>query len=149
MNTLLISNLEIIISLVGAVILGSIIGTQRSLAGKTAGMRTYALVAMGSAMFIIVGRLVAERFVGFANFDPLRMAAQIIAGIGFLGGGMIIFHDSKLTGLTTSAGLWVSAGVGMAMGFSLYLVAILGTFLTLFVFSLLWYVEQYLDRRKR
>jgi putative Mg2+ transporter-C (MgtC) family protein len=149
METFPISDLETIIALFGAVVLGSIIGTQRNLAGKTAGMRTYALVAMGSALFIVVGRIVTERFIGIANFDPLRIAAQIIAGIGFLGGGMIIFHDSKLTGLTTSAGLWVAAGVGMAMGFSLYLVAVVGTLLTLFVFSILWYVEQYFDHLKK
>lgn len=149
MNILLVSNLEIIIDLVGAVILGGILGTQRNLAGKTAGMRTYALVAMGSAMFILVGRLVTERFIGVVNFDPLRIAAQIVAGIGFLGGGMIIFHDSKLTGLTTSAGLWVAAGVGMAMGFGLYTVAVVGTVLTLIVFSLLWYLEQYFEQRRQ
>lgn len=127
-----------------AMLLGIIIGAERVLHGKTAGMRTYAMVAMGSALFVIISQSVAEKFLilGSTSFDPLRMASQIIVGIGFLGAGMIIFHDSKLTGLTTAGGLWVAAGIGMAAGFGLYSIALTATFLTLFIFTTLWVIEE-------
>ena len=77
----------------------------------------------------------------------MRVASQVVVGVGFLGAGLIIFQGNKLRGLTTAAGLWVAAGLGMAVGFGLYGVALLVTALTLATFTLLWQVENYLDRR--
>jgi putative Mg2+ transporter-C (MgtC) family protein len=132
-----------------AVVLGALLGLERSLARKTAGMRTYALVAMGAALFVIISDLVSARYVaaGLPGFDPLRVASQIIVGIGFLGAGLIIFQDHKLRGLTTAAGLWVAAGLGMAVGFGLYTLSLIVTALTIIVFTLLWYVERYVETK--
>lgn len=134
--------------LVLAVILGALLGLERSLARKTAGMRTYTLVAMGAALFVILAEMVSQHYMtlGVRAFDPLRVASQVIVGIGFLGAGLIVFQDNKLRGLTTAAGLWVAAGLGMAVGYGFYLVAAMVTVLTLFVFTVLWYVERYLEK---
>ncbi len=129
-----------------AMIFGMVIGAERLLAHKTAGMRTYALVSMGSALFIIISLQVTNLFTGQTNFDPLRMAAQIIAGVGFLGAGLIMVKDQHITGLTSSTGLWVSAGIGMATGFGLYKISIITTVLTLFIFIVLWFIEQQLKK---
>jgi putative Mg2+ transporter-C (MgtC) family protein len=132
--------------LVVALLLGACLGLERTIAGKTAGMRTYSLVSMGSALFILISRYViptAEHF----NYDPLRIAAGIVMGIGFLGGGVIVFKDSSLTGLTTAAGLWVAAGIGMASGYGLYTLALAATLGTLIVFTFMWYIEQRFVRK--
>ncbi len=130
-----------------ATLLGLLIGLERSIAQKTAGMRTYSLIAMGSALFVVISEYVYVNFEGITNFDPLRVAAQIIPGIGFVGAGLVIIKDSrKIRGLTTAAGLWVAAGIGMASGFKLYSVAIFTTILTLFIFSILWYVDRIIRR---
>ena len=137
-----------------AVVLGMILGTERSVvADKQAGTRTYALVALGACLFSIISIQVTTGYLGLVSFDPMRVLAGIITGIGFLGAGVIIFKDSTLRGLTTAAGLWVSAGIGVAVGYSLYAIAIFTTILTLFVFTVLWFVETkldaYLDERSR
>lgn len=121
--------------------LGMVLGVERFIAHKTAGMRTYTLVAMGSALFVIISQEVASQFSSI-DFDPLRIAAQIVAAAGFLGVGAI-FHttEGRVSGITTATGLWVAAGVGMACGFGLYALAILVTFLVLFTFIVLWFIE--------
>lgn len=135
--------LDVVIRLVLAVLLGALVGVERTLAGKNAGMRTYALVSMGSALFIIVSVMVSFQFINTAGFNPLFIAPQILVGIGFIGAGLV-FHrgDSHTTGLTSAAGLWVSAGIGMASGFGLYTLALVAALLTLLVFTVLWYVEK-------
>ncbi|MCH7613961.1 MAG: MgtC/SapB family protein [Candidatus Marinimicrobia bacterium] len=141
---------EIAIRLVLAMVLGSILGTERVFAHKTAGIRTYALVSMGSALFVIISQVVSNSYLsqGFTNFDMLRMAAQVVVGIGFLGAGLIIFRGSRVTGLTTASGLWVAAGIGMAVGFGLYGAAIVAAVLTLFIFIILWFIENKLKKTK-
>ncbi len=135
-------NLNILLRLFIALILGSFLGLERTWAGKTAGMRTYALVSMASALFVIISRVVSQDYEGITNFDPLRMASQIIVGIGFLGAGLIIFRKEKITGLTTAAGLWVAAGIGISIGFGLYAIGIFATVMTVLVFSVFWYIEK-------
>lgn len=125
-----------------AVILGIVLGTERLIiSDKQAGIRTYALVALSACLFSIISIQVTSGYLGLVNFDPMRVVAGIITGIGFLGAGIIIFKENTLQGLTTAAGLWVSAGVGIAVGYSMYIVAIFTTVLTLFVFTILWFVE--------
>src|SRR3989344_4906223 len=102
--------LNISFDLVMALLLGALIGTERSFAGKTAGMRTCGLVSMGSALYVITAKLVSDGYIGIVNFDPSRVAASVVMGVGFIGAGLIIFTGSKVNGLTTAAGLWVSAG---------------------------------------
>ena len=124
-----------------ALALGMVIGVERSIAGKTAGMRTYALVSLGACLFILISVYVSEMYIGVVSFDPMRTAAAVIMGVGFLAGGLIVFRDAKINGLTTAAGLWVATGVGMAVGFKLYVMAILATLLTIAIFTVLWVLE--------
>lgn len=133
--------LTFLIRLVIAMACGMALGAERILANKTAGMRTYALVSLGSALFVVISLYVTELYKDEFNFDPLRMAAQVVAGIGFLGAGLIIFRDNHVTGITTASGIWVAAGIGIACGFGLFKLALLATLLTLFVFVVLWVIE--------
>lgn len=133
------------LSLIIALVLGACLGTERTFAGKTAGMRTYALVSMGSCLFILIARFVIPT-AGTYAFDPLRIAAGVIMGIGFLCGGVIIFRDSHLSGLTTAAGLWVAAGIGMAVGYGLTPLAVFATLATLFIFVVMWFIEDLVNR---
>jgi putative Mg2+ transporter-C (MgtC) family protein len=141
MHTLYI---EIATKLGLAMILGMIIGLERIFAHKTAGMRTYALISMGSALFVVISDLVSSQYIGVTTFDPMRMAAQIVAGVGFFAAGIMIWKDnnSTLVGLTTAAGLWIAAGIGMAAGFGLYGLATIATIFVLFVFLVLWVIEK-------
>ena len=142
-------NLEIFLKLSLALVLGLVVGTERSIARKAAGMRTYGLVCMGSSLFIIISEIITSAYIGIATVDPLRVAAQIITAIGFLGAGVIFFRDSesKVEGITTAAGLWITAGIGMAVGFGLYAIAIFITVLTFIVFTILWFVEESIRRK--
>lgn len=141
----------VLLQLLLALFLGMLIGTERAYAGKTAGMRTHALVSMGSCLFVSIASVVSASYAdaGFSNFDPLRLAAAVVMGIGFLGAGEIFFKDSKLSGLTTAAGLWVAAAIGMAAGYGLYSIAVFATILTLFTFTVLWLFEEKFVRRHR
>ncbi|MEX2010300.1 MAG: MgtC/SapB family protein [Parcubacteria group bacterium] len=132
--------MTIFLSLTLALFLGVCLGFERSFAKKTAGVRTYGLVSLGSALFIIISRLVIPTTDLYA-FDPMRIAAGVVMGIGFLCGGVIIFKGNHLSGLTTAAGLWVAAGIGMAVGYGLSSLAIFTTILTLFTFTILWFIE--------
>lgn len=135
-------DIDLIIRLLVATTLGLVIGTERELAHKTAGMRTYALTALGSALFVIIAQEVVQDFSGITNYDPLRMAAQVVSALGFLCAGIVFFRDTKVTGLTTAAGVWVTGGIGIAVGYGLYTLGLAATISTLFIFTVLWYVEQ-------
>lgn len=141
-----LGNYEIVINLGIAMFLGMVIGLERFVAGKTAGMRTYTLVALGSALFVIISQLVSARFPGNDGFDPLRVAAQVVAAAGFLGVGAIFHRNNQVSGVTTASGLWVAAGVGMASGFGLYSIAIAVTVCTLFIFIVLWFIEKQISK---
>ncbi|MBP6857645.1 MAG: MgtC/SapB family protein [Candidatus Pacebacteria bacterium] len=143
-----ILNSEFFVSLVIAMALGIAIGLERFIAGKTAGMRTYTLISMGSALFIIISQIVASQSLSY-NFDPLRIAAQVVAAAGFLGVGAIFQKNNQISGVTTASGMWVAAGVGMACGFKLYNLAITVTILTLFTFIVLWFIEKQIWRFSR
>lgn len=134
-------NIVIFGKLALAALLGMIIGTERATAGKGAGTRTFALVAMASCLFVVVGNVINAEFIGYVNFDPMRIAAAIITGIGFLGAGLIIFKEHQLQGLTTAAGLWVAAGLGIAVGMGMYWVALFTTALVILVFTGVWFLE--------
>lgn len=136
---------EIILKLFTALLLGMSLGIERALAGKTAGMRTYGLVTMGSALFVIIG-IMASGGYGVGNHfsdSSARITAAIIQGIGFIGAGLIFFKakEEKISGVTTAAGIWVAASVGVAIGYGFYVLAIIATLFTLFAFTGLWYIE--------
>lgn len=135
-------NFEIIFKLIVALLLGMSLGVERAVAGKTAGMRTYGLVTMGSALFTIVAVTAAGGYGSDVAFrESLRFTAQILTGIGFIGAGLIFSHEGKVSGVTTAAGIWVAAGIGVAVGYGLYLLAAISMIFVLFVFTGLWYVE--------
>lgn len=133
-------NSDIILKLVIAIILGMFIGAERLLVHKEAGMKTHALVSIGAALFIIVSEIIGKKYIG-SGFNPAQMASNIIVGIGFLGAGAIILQGSRLVGMTTAGGLWVTAGIGMACGFGLYNLAIIATILVLFIFLVMNILE--------
>ncbi|MEK7480436.1 MAG: MgtC/SapB family protein, partial [Patescibacteria group bacterium] len=125
-----------------AMFLGGVIGTERAvLARQAAGTRTFGLVALGACLFIVIANYVDTAYIGLLTFDPLRVAAAIIMGVGFLAGGLIIFKGDAVHGTTTAAGLWIVTGLGMAVGFGLYAVAVFTTVITLIMFTGMWYVE--------
>lgn len=134
-------NTDWVVTLFAAIIFGAIVGAERSRVGKRAGMRTFALVSLGAAMFVLVSIEVTNLYVGLTVFDPLRVASQIVVGIGFIGGGVIFVDREDSKGVTTAAGMWVAAAIGMATGFGLYWIAFIAAILTLFVFQTMWRVE--------
>lgn len=142
------ATMDIVLRLFIALMLGMIIGTERVWAHKTAGMRTYALVSMGAALFIIISEMISAQYINIGGFDPTRIASQVIVGIGFLGAGSIMLQGSRLKGLTTASGLWITSGIGMAAGFGFFRLAIISTVLILFVFIVLWFVEEQLKKTK-
>ncbi len=121
---------EVIIRLVLSVIIGALIGSERARHGRAAGMRTHILVCMGAALTSIVSIFVSD-YLGNGG-DVLRISAQVISGIGFLGAGMIILKNNNvITGLTTAAGVWTTSIIGIAVGYGFYLGAVISTMLFL------------------
>ena len=123
-------NLEIVVRLVLASLLGGLIGLEREVHGRPAGFRTHLLVSLGSSLFVLTSIFFYQKFGNFSGqgpavTDPARIAAQVVTGIGFLGAGAIIREKASIRGLTTAACLWVAAAVGVGM----YLTAILVTVL--------------------
>lgn len=113
--------LELCIRLLGAGIIGAIIGYEREFRGKGAGVRTHVLVAMGACMLMMVSQY---GFTDAVKFDAARVAASVVGGLGFLGGG-IIMKNKHVTGLTTAAGIWVTGAIGLAMGCGMYGLALI------------------------
>lgn len=130
------------LNLLVAALLGSLLGLERSIAGKHAGMRTYALVSLGSCLFVVVGTLASYQLSMFQSINPLQIAGSIVIGIGFIGSGLALMGGQKQE-ITTAAGIWVAAGVGMAAGFGLYLLAFVTTVISIAIFSLFWHVEDW------
>lgn len=144
---------EMLIQITIALFLGGLLGFERESAGKAAGLRTYALVAAGAALFTIISRNGFNdlTLLEVSRYDPSRIASNIVVGIGFLGAGIIIFRGVKIEGLTTAAGMWVAAGIGMAIGAQMYLLATFTTFLVFFVLDVMGKIEfeDKLRRRRR
>lgn len=143
---------EFLIRLSVAMLLGLIIGLEREYRSDTpraAGMRTLAIVAMGSALFTLISAYGFAAFssAAYARTDPSRIAAQIVSGIGFLGAGAILLHKQVVRGLTTAAAIWAVAAIGMACGLGLYLEAAGATMLSLAVLEALRPIESRLFPR--
>ena len=129
--------------LILAVFLGGLIGLERQFRHKAAGLRTNMLICFGSAMFTVISAQMADKFGG----DHTRIAAQIIAGIGFLGAGTIIHAQGSVIGLTSAATIFVAAAVGMAAGAGLYATAIFATVVVLIALVGLGRLEDYFERK--
>ncbi len=129
----MISNVDFIIRLTVAGVLGAIIGLDREYRAKEAGYRTHFLVSLGSALMMIVSQYGFADVLqeGVIRLDPSRIAAQVVTGIGFIGAGTIIFQKQVVRGLTTAAGIWTAAGIGLAVGAGMYVIGIVATLLTL------------------
>jgi len=127
---------ELLLRIALAGLLGALIGVERQLRAKEAGLRTHILVCIGSAMFMLVSKYgFADLLVQGHNIalDPSRISAQVVSGIGFLGAGTIMLNKQFVRGLTTAAGLWVTAAIGLIIGSGMYAIGIYGTLMTLLV----------------
>ncbi|KPD53243.1 methyltransferase [Yersinia pestis subsp. microtus bv. Hissarica] len=138
----MITDLLLRITLAG--ILGGLIGLERQLRAKEAGLRTHILVGIGSAMFMIVSKYGFEDLLVLehVSFDPSRVAAQVVSGMGFLGAGTIMIQKQMVKGLTTAAGMWVTAAIGLVIGSGLYEIGIYGTLMTLVVLEVFRQLSQ-------
>lgn len=141
---------EIIFQLILALALGGLIGLEREIKRREAGLQTYSLVALGSCVFTLVAFKLIELFAKQEGvvFDPSRIIQAIAIGIGFIGAGVIFRHRSGIRGLTTAAGLWVTAGIGVVVGTGLYLLAIIVTILALFILIVLGFLEKKVLRKE-
>ena len=119
--------------LVLALLLGALVGTERKHKGQVAGIRTFALISMGACLSMLLSIYVPQEYMGLKNGDPGRIAAQVITGIGFLGGGAMIQQRGVVRGLTTAAGIWITAIIGMAVGVGMYMASIVCTLLIFMV----------------
>lgn len=129
----LLSEAELMLRVGLACIMGWLIGNERKNRNKSAGTRTHAIVAFGAALAMVVSKY---GFQDIPDYDAARVAAQVVSGVGFLGAGIIFVRNNLVNGLTTAAGLWATAGVGLAMGSGLYVIGI-SSALVLFVMQII------------
>ena len=141
---------DFILRLFVAGILGAVVGLDREYRAKEAGYRTHFLVSLGSALIMVVSQYGFQDVIleNSVSLDPSRVAAQVVSGIGFIGAGTIIIHRQLVRGLTTAASLWATAGIGLAAGAHMYIVAAAATVLTLFALEVLTLVFGGLGRRR-
>lgn len=144
-------HLEIFMKLGAATLFGAMIGLEREVHGKEAGLRTYSIVCLGSALVMIVSTQVFELYkdVAAGAVDPARIAAQVVSGVGFLGAGAIIRFPQGVKGLTTAAGIWVAAGIGLACGLGQYFAASVTTILVLCILAIFSRVDRYFTKNKQ
>ena len=144
---------ELIIRIFCAAILGGLIGLEREWRAKEAGFRTHFLVALGSALFMIVSAYGFEGVMTTAEhrWDVSRVAAQVVSGIGFIGAGTIIFRKSEnvVSGLTTAAGLWVTAAIGLACGGGMYILSTASTLMVLVGLEAFNFFLRKLDKHRK
>jgi putative Mg2+ transporter-C (MgtC) family protein len=145
------TNAVILMNLVGALLLGMIVGYERSYHGRAAGMRTYGLVCMASAALTVIGGYPNFWFGGHADHliaaDPTRVIQGIVTGIGFLGAGVIMREGFNISGLTTAASIWASSAIGVLVGVGFYLAAIVLSLMSAAVMIYLSRVEAWLPSR--
>lgn len=142
-----VTYLAVAVRIFAAVIIGGILGLERGMKNRPAGLRTYMLVCVGACVIMLTNQYIFQMY---GTGDPVRMGAQVVSGIGFLGAGTIIVtRRNQIKGLTTAAGLWSAAGVGLALGVGFYEAAVVGTLAVFFVMTLLQKMDNKLHRRSR
>ena len=142
-----VTYIAIAIRIAVAVILGGIIGLERGLKNRPAGLRTYMLVCIGACLIMVTNQYIYQVF---GTGDPVRMGAQVVSGIGFLGAGTImVTRRNQIKGLTTAAGLWTAAGVGLAIGIGFYEAAILGGVSIYLIMTLLQFIDRNVQRKSK
>jgi len=124
-------------------LLGIMVGWERQMGRKPAGLRTHTLVCIGSTLFILLGRHAAALSPSM-NYDPTRIIHGVITGVGFLGAGAIIRRDGMTHGLTTAASIWMSSAIGVAVGVRAYPLAVIGTILALIILEVFRWVEKWM-----
>ena len=130
-----------------AVVIGGLIGLERGMKNRPAGLRTYMVVCLGACLIMMTNHYVCQVF---NTGDPVRLGAQVVSGIGFLGAGTIVVtRRNQIKGLTTAAGLWASAGVGLALGIGFYEAAIVGGFAVFFVMTILQKMDHNMHRKTK
>jgi len=143
---------SMIVRLLLAAIAGGVIGIERGYHGRAAGLRTHMLVSLGAALTALIGCFLSyEMHLMGINSDAQRTAAQVMSGVGFLGAGTILLkrgNHSQVTGLTTAAGLWATAAIGLAVGFGLYVPAIVTVLIVVIVFTLMAKLEFRMNRNR-
>ena len=150
LDALYLEPLEIGLRLLCAMILGLIVGIEREYTHRPAGMRTHILVALGSCAVMLTGHMIFAQYHPYgATPDPARLAAQVIAGVGFLGAGTILRDGANVKGLTTAASLWAVACLGLAVGAGYYVIALVGTVLVILTLTLFELLQDLLMRNKR
>ena len=132
-TTLEVTTTSSVFKLFISLLLGSAVGFERKLKGQSAGIRTFALISMGATLAMLISIYVPQEYLGLKNGDPGRIAAQVISGVGFLGAGAIIQMKGSVKGLTTAAGIWMVATIGMAVGLGMYILSLAATLLILIV----------------
>lgn len=142
LNSLEVTLGNSVFKLLVSMILGALVGAERKRKGQIAGVRTFALISMGSCLAMLLSIYVPQVYLGLKNGDPGRIAAQVITGAGFLGGGAMIHMKGSVKGLTTAAGIWMTAAIGMAVGVGMYLCSFFATVLILVTLVVLENFEQ-------
>lgn len=131
-----------IAKLVLSLLLGAVIGIERRRKGQIAGLRTFALISMGATLAMLISIYIPQVYLGLKNGDPGRIAAQVVSGVGFLGAGAIIQMKGSVRGLTTAAGIWMTACIGLAVGAGMYLISVIATLLIIFILVNIERIEQ-------
>ena len=139
----------VVIRVLLAALAGALVGLEREFHGRAAGMRTHMMVALGAALAAMIG-LYTVHELGISS-DPMRVGAQVISGVGFLGAGTILLRGggSRITGLTTAAGLWTAASIGLAVGIGFYVGAFMTVIAAMLTFTLITSLEKFLNRKRR
>lgn len=146
-NLLIASDVNVVnavAKLLLSLLLGSLVGLERRQKGQIAGMRTFSLISMGATLAMLVSIYIPQEYLGLKNGDPGRIAAQVISGIGFLGAGTIIQMKGAVRGLTTAAGIWMVACIGLAVGAGMYVVGTASALFILIVLRLFDVLEKHL-----
>lgn len=148
-STLAVGPFEIVLRLLCAMFIGAVIGTERELTHRPAGMRTHMLVALGSCVVMITSQMIFHQYRAFgATPDPARLSAQVITGVGFLGAGTILKEGPSIKGLTTAASVWAVACLGIAVGGGYYALGIIGTVGMIIILVLFeWLQEKLMHER--
>ena len=142
-----VTYLAVVLRIFAAVLVGGLIGLERGLKNRPAGLRTYMVVCLGSCLIMLTNQYI---FQVYGTGDPVRMAAQVVSGIGFLGAGTIIVtRRSQIKGLTTAAGLWAAAGIGLALGIGFYEAALTAGFAVFVVMTLLQKMDNNMHRKAK
>ena len=146
------NTVSVIVRVLLAAFAGGVVGFERGLHGRAAGLRTHMLVCLGAALTALIGTVLSAKMLAMGlSTDIQRTGAQVMSGIGFLGAGTILVKkgNSRISGLTTAAGLWATAAIGLAIGYGLYEMALATVFVVVISFTLMSKLEFFINRKRQ